>query len=220
MSFGSPLRAEAVLADRSPHEPLDAMQATRETLGQHVMPDAPCAIGSVAALEAPVDRVTNISSCRELELGLMGRMSWIETCRSPCWIAALEMIEDQGGDLVNKVVKSRWLMTAELKKKSIRCRRRTERHPPSPAPRKPSCLVPAARRANFFLDFAGMASQSSVLNRTSFVRQIGHRKIRLARAAAGRSTRMLVLGGFVVAVSCRSALPSSLSASVRRWCSR
>lgn len=34
----------------------------------------------------------------------MGRTSWIETCRSPCWIAALETIEDQGGDPVNKVV--------------------------------------------------------------------------------------------------------------------
>ncbi|WP_292326159.1 DJ-1/PfpI family protein [Mesorhizobium sp.] len=45
-------------------------------------------------------------------------------------------------------------------------------------------------------------------------------KYDLRAAPAGRSTRMFVLGGFVVAVSSRSALPSSQSASVRRWCSR
>jgi hypothetical protein len=34
------------------HQALDAMQAAGKSLGQRIMPDAPCAVGPVAALEA------------------------------------------------------------------------------------------------------------------------------------------------------------------------
>jgi hypothetical protein len=36
------------------HQPLDAMQAAGKSFRQHVMPDAPCAVGSIAALDGRI----------------------------------------------------------------------------------------------------------------------------------------------------------------------
>lgn len=51
-----PSSSRAVSPSSLAHEPLDAMQAGGEALRQNVMPDAASVIGSVADLEASVDR--------------------------------------------------------------------------------------------------------------------------------------------------------------------
>ena len=73
------------------HELLDTMQSTGNTLGQHVMPDTASAIGSIAALEAAVDRrhqhliVPGASAGAAVEPGMEARAGNIQRVAQPCY---------------------------------------------------------------------------------------------------------------------------------------
>lgn len=79
-----------VLMPVLPHEALDAMQTAGQALGQHVMPDAASTIGSVAALEAAIDRrhqhlvVPRASAGAAVEPGMEPRAGDIQRVAQPC----------------------------------------------------------------------------------------------------------------------------------------
>src|SRR5690606_20245726 len=119
------------------HEPFDTMKAAGETLGQHVVPDTASSVGSVAALEAAIDRrhqnliVPGASAGAAVEPGMEARAGDIQRLAQPCHRPDVPVLRDESEPHIASLAKkaaaffrmsrSAFSFATSLRSRSISC---------------------------------------------------------------------------------------------------